>query len=497
VLGAGKSLATSFKLARQSLDKSISDEYLPPMAPCSIIQDDTIVAIATPPGEGGIGILRLSGPKAPKVLSLLYRGPRKVEDFESHRLYQGKFIDPRTEELIDEGLAVWMRAPHSYTAEEVVELHAHGGPLILNQLLELCLQESLRIAEPGEFTRRAFLNGKLDLLQAEAVGEMIHAKSEAALRNARAQLEGRLSDEVEQLRERLLFLLARVEAAIDFPEEDIELMESPRTLGEVEAVETILKAWLEKFHLGRLVREGVKLALVGRPNVGKSSLLNKLLGEDRAIVHVSPGTTRDVIEGWMTLGGVSFQVFDTAGIREGEGEVEREGILRPKRVAAGADLTLWVLDASSPLTEEDRQIALSLTGSTLLVGNKSDLGIRSQILPNDWAFSGKGVRREWLFTSAHNGDGIEALRQALFESVGLQALQERAESFLNNARHLSAVRGALEALRRAKQALVEGLPAECVASDLQAATHSLEALLGRISSEDVLDKIFSEFCIGK
>jgi tRNA modification GTPase len=458
---------------------------------------DTIVAIATPPGEGGIGILRLSGPKAAEALAKIYQGKLDPSKFESHKLYFGKFLHPQTEEVIDTGLAVWMRAPHSYTAEDVVELHAHGGPLVLNQLLHILIQEGLRPAEPGEFTRRAFLNGKMDLLQAEAVGEMIHAKSEAALKNARGQLEGRLSHQVLEMRQQVLRLLARVEAAIDFPEEDIELLSAKQTLAEIDAVRSTLKDWEEKFHLGRLVREGVRLALVGRPNVGKSSLLNKLLGENRAIVHDRPGTTRDVIEGWTTLGGISFQVFDTAGIREGEEEVEREGILRSKQTAAAADLTLWVLDASSPLTEEDQHVAQSLTGRVLLVGNKVDLGKETVKLPSDWVFSAEQTLTQWSFISARTSEGIESLEQALLQAVGLYTLQEKSHAFLNNARHLDSVQKAIVSLTRAHQALADKIAAECVAADLQSAVHSLEALLGKVSSEDVLDKIFSEFCIGK
>lgn len=463
----------------------------------SISETDTIAALATPPGAAGIGVIRMSGPRAPEILAKVFQGGRPVSQFESHKLYSGKFFDRDSNEILDEGLAVWMRAPRSYTGEEVVELQAHGGPLILNRLLEVLFRAGLRAAEPGEFTRRAFLNGKMDLLQAEAVGEMIHAKSAAALKNAQAQLSGRLSEEIQSMRERLLFLLARVEAAIDFPEEDIELMATSQTLAELGEVETILRQWLEKFQIGRMLREGVRLALVGRPNVGKSSLLNRLLGEDRAIVHDSPGTTRDVIEGWMDLKGMAFQVFDTAGIREGEGAVEREGIRRSQQVASSADLTLWILDASGPLKEEDRQIARSLRGPTLMVGNKVDLGPAVQNLPEGWERGFTAIRSEWLYVSAKTGEGFSELKDELLGAIGLGVLEERSHAYLNNARHLAALREGLSALERARQALTQGLAAECSAADLQSAVKSLEALLGRVNAEDVLDKIFSSFCIGK
>ncbi len=463
----------------------------------SWLANDTIVAIATPPGEGGIGILRLSGPRAPEVVQQVYRGGQEVADFQSHRLYAGRFLHPQSEEVLDHGLTVWMRAPRSYTGEEVIELHAHGGPLILNQLLEVFLAQGLRLAEPGEFTRRAFLNGKLDLLQAEAVGEMIHAKSEAALRNAKAQLSGRISGEIQGMRERVIKLLSRVEAAIDFPEEDIEILSPLEMRTEVEALRGALQSWLDKFQLGRLLREGVRLALIGRPNVGKSSLLNRLLGEDRAIVHERPGTTRDVVEGWMSLKGVGFQVFDTAGIRQTLGEVEREGIRRSRSTADQADLVLWLLDASAPLTEEDRAIAAALPPKVLTVGNKMDRGIFQRRFPEPWQFPAPMLEKDWLLISAKTGEGLEPLKDRILMEVGLGALGERSHAYLNNARHREALSAGLQGLKRAELALLECLPAECLAADLRLAANALGALLGEVTTEEILDRIFSDFCIGK
>ncbi len=457
---------------------------------------DTIVALATPSGIGGVGMIRISGPKSPEILKRIWSA--KNSDFpKSHQLFLGDFTDPQNQEKLDSGLAVYMKAPRSFTGEEVVEFHLHGGPYLLNRALEILLREGLRLAEPGEFTRRAFLNGKIDLLQAEGISEMIHANSEAALRNAKSQLEGRISSEVEKGKDQLLHLLAQVEAAIDFPDEDIEIAPPDYLLEKINPLEQLLKNWLDKFQIGRLLREGVKVALVGRPNVGKSSLLNRLLGEDRAIVHHKPGTTRDVVEGMFSIQGVAFQLLDTAGIREGEDEVEQEGILRSKRAIQSADLTLWVLDAASPLTSEDHSVLASLGEKVLTVFNKTDLGSCVETLPEDWILQMKARPIAAVRISARNGDGLENLREMMLQSAGLGAIEHLSHAYLNNARHREALRGALEALTRGKDSLNSKISFECLAADLREATDALESLLGKISSEDILGKIFSTFCIGK
>jgi len=460
-------------------------------------ENDTIVALAAPPGVGGIGVLRISGPQAPSILGQVYRGKRSPKDWLSHRLYWGPLAKPNSEEILDTGLVVWMKAPASFTGEEVVEIHAHGGPLILNLILEALVESGLRLAEPGEFTRRAFFRGKLDLLQAEAVGEMIHAQSEAALRNARAQLQGRISEAVASLRQRLLTLLSRVEAAIDFPEEDIEILSPAQSHQEIRKIQANLSEWLDKFDVGRLLREGVKLALMGRPNVGKSSLLNRLSGEEKAIVHVRPGTTRDVIEAKLNLEGIDCQIFDTAGIREGLEDVEREGIARSKKAAAHADLCLWVLDASQALGPEDLAILDCLPEKVLPVGNKVDQGVSLKIFPPEWPLPACVRGKEWAMISAKTGEGLPELKKRIIQEVGLQGLENQATGYLNNARHREALRQALGFLKSAEQAIEQNRPAECLAFDLKEAAGALESLLGKISHEEVLDKIFSDFCIGK
>ncbi|MCB1215085.1 MAG: tRNA uridine-5-carboxymethylaminomethyl(34) synthesis GTPase MnmE, partial [Deltaproteobacteria bacterium] len=382
--------------------------------PSHLFQKDTIAAIATPPGLGAIGVLRLSGAQAPKIVELLWQGKTSLDKFQSHQMYFGTLKDQQGKEEIDQALAVWMKAPHSYTGEEVLELQVHGGPLILNKLLQACLSLGARVAEPGEFTRRAFFNGKLDLLQAEAVGQMIHAKSELALRNAKRQLEGRISQEVLSLRQDLIELLARMEAAVDFPEEDIELIQPRETLEEIKKLQSCLETWLKKFELGRLMHEGVKVALLGRPNVGKSSLLNALVGEDKAIVFDQPGTTRDVVEAHWTYQGLDFVLLDTAGIRQSEEAIEKEGIRRSQRAAQGADFILWVLDGSQEFNHEEEALLKELQVPTLVVANKKDLGICLKKFPQALSLP-KTLKEPWYFLSAKSGEGVEDLKKGLWE----------------------------------------------------------------------------------
>ncbi len=458
-------------------------------------QRDTIVAPATPPGEGGIGVIRISGPQAPAVIQPLWKGKTSLTQFKSHKLYKGDFFTPDSKEKLDTGLLVWMRAPHSFTGEEVLELHLHGGPFIMHRVLEACLAQGARLAEPGEFSRRAFLNGKVDLLQAEAIGEMIHAKCEKALANANSQLEGRLSAEVETLRDELIDLLAQVEAAIDFPDEDIEIIQPPVLKEKIIIIDKKLQDWLQRFQIGRLIREGIRVALVGRPNVGKSSLLNRLIGEDKAIVHDSPGTTRDVVEGFFQMEGLAWQLFDTAGMRLSDESVEQEGILRSQKMAMQVDLTLWLLDVSQEMTDEDREVISKLRKPVLVVGNKADLPQKALKFPKAWQGLPDWASLQWILISAKTGLGIEKLKQTMLAQVGLSTLGEKSHAYLNNARHREALQQSLEALKKAKEAL--DLPAECLAADLRLAAGALESLLGKIDQEEVLDKIFSQFCLGK
>lgn len=473
------------------------------------------MALATPAGVGGLGVIRLSGPKSQQILTQLWRpqgasksGPKAASKntpikLKPREMRYGDLIHPQEGTLLDQVLVVFFPHPHSYTGEDVVEIHAHGAPLLLNQILEILLTLGARLAQPGEFTRLAYLNGKLDLLQAEAVAELIHAKSEAALKNARGQLAGRISHEVAGLRQRVIELLARVEAAIDFPEEDIELIQAKQSAAAIATLQATLKNWQEKFNMGRMLREGVRVALVGRPNVGKSSLLNRLLGEDKAIVHASAGTTRDVVEAWTQIGDIAFELWDTAGIRHsaadaGVGDVEALGIARSKERIQRADVRLWVVDASREFSELDQVIAQTLAGiagPTVIAANQCDRPLQLKALPKDSSVFMEDL--PWVSVSAQTGSGLSELKQALLQAAGLQAVGEQTHAYLNNTRHRLALEQAQNALKRAQQALDKTLPAECVAADLSEAAKALGTLLGKISNEDVLDKIFQEFCLGK
>ena len=372
---------------------------------------DTIAAIATPPGEGGIGVVRLSGPQALDVASRVFSphaggGLRK---FTSHTMYLGHVVDPSTRTAIDEAYLVLMRAPRSFTGEEVVELHGHGGRVSLQAILNVVVRHGARLATPGAFTRRAFLNGRIDLAQAEAVLEIVRARTEAGLKAAMRQLQGGLSERVREVRDELLALLAALEASVDFPEEGIDFPEIGEIEKRIDLIAEGLQALIQKAREGRLLREGASVVIAGRPNVGKSSLLNALLGRERAIVSAVPGTTRDTVEGEFQIGGIPVRLIDTAGLRQATDDpVETEGLRRTRAAMEQADLTIFVVDGSEGLTAPDLRGWTESQGSRVLVVNKSDLPAALSPATYQEQF---GV--EPCFTSAITGWGIEALREEL------------------------------------------------------------------------------------
>lgn len=450
---------------------------------------DTIIAPATPPGEGGVGILRISGPLAETALMRFFRPVKKPTTFSSHRLYYGH-IYTLTGELVDEVMAVLMRAPTSYTCEDVVEFHCHGGSAVLHRVQRLLLEDGLRLAAPGEFTQRAFLNGRIDLTQAEAVIDVIRARSDAARQLAVQQMEGGLYREMEKLSVRLRDLVALVEAYIDFPDEDIDLPDHERLLRVSQQLIADMDILLTSFDSGRVLREGISILIVGRPNVGKSSLLNALLGESRAIVTDIPGTTRDFIEEGLTIEGLPLRLVDTAGIRRTDDPIEAEGVRRSQQKIASADLQLLLVDGSHGVSADDLY-ALEFCDlqRVLLVVTKSDLAQKPLIAP----FS----ELERVEVSSMTGFGLAALREAIYLRFSVSGLAGRESLCLSNSRHFEALSRCSAKIISFHEQLGAGLSAEFLAYDLREALFAIGEITGETTPDDVLNIIFERFCIGK
>lgn len=458
--------------------------------------EDTIVAIATPPGAGGVGIVRLSGNRAVPIAKAMFRlsraGPHEgLDGVESHRLVHGWIeSEGRT---VDEALAVVMRAPRSYTREDVVELHCHGGPLVLRTVVELALHAGARLAEPGEFTFRAFVNGRIDLTRAEAVGDIVRSESRLALEAGANQLRGRLYGEIKALTDTVARVAALVAAGIDFPEEDGVFAQREEITGRLEEVRERLEGLLAGAGRGRRVREGVAVAIAGRPNVGKSSLLNLLLRENRAIVTEVPGTTRDTVEEVLDMAGLTVRLVDTAGIRASKDPVELQGIARAREAMAKAELVLLVLDGAAPLTAEDESLlAGAAPEASLVVVNKVDL------LPAggpEWLERLEG--RETRLLSATTGQGLSALEDwiAQWALEGERPGWENA--MITNLRQEQAAKNAQLALAGALEAIERNLGDELLAVDLDRILLALGDVVGETTADDLLNRIFAEFCIGK
>jgi tRNA modification GTPase len=458
--------------------------------------DDTIAAIATPVGAGGLGVIRVSGPRALSLVHAVFRNRhgRPMERWPSHRVRFGKLIDPRTGGTLDEVLVTYMRAPHSYTREDVVEISGHGGVGVMARILEALVSIGARLAQPGEFTKRAFLNGRLDLAQAEAVIDLIQAYTEASQRVALAQLEGGLSQAIVGMREDALEVLAYVEGAMEFPEEDLDLLPWSALLAKLEDVERRVSTLSDTFHTGRVLRQGVHVVIVGRPNVGKSSLFNALLAANRAIVTPIPGTTRDVLEEVVNLRGYPFRLVDTAGIRSSDDVVEREGIGRARTSLETADIVLLVLDRSEALTGEDEEAIAAVQGKQVqVVLNKADLP--SALLENEL----QTRLPTWpiVAVSCKERQGLERLAEAMIETVLHGQQRPREGPILTSLRHWEALQHARQSLERAHQGMEQRLSGEFIALDLREALEWLGEIVGLNYTEDLLDKIFGEFCIGK
>lgn len=451
---------------------------------------DTIAAVATPPGEGGIGIIRVSGPRGIAIVERIFHGKKPLSQGRSREMLYGLIKDGEGR-IIDEALVVVMRAPKSYTREDVVEIHCHGGMAPLRRILELVLEGGARLAEPGEFTKRAFLSGRLDLSQAEAVMDVIRAHSDKGLQLAMDQLQGSLGRQVARLRKDLLGVLAELEARLDFPEEDIPEEDRERTCRILSNCVAAIEALLAGAKGGRALREGVHTVILGRPNVGKSTLLNTLLGEDRAIVTSIPGTTRDVIEEVVIIEGVPIRLVDTAGIRRGRDEVERLGVERTRRQADRAELILLMMDGSGPLQEGDRLLMKEVAHRRVIVIlNKGDLPQRT--FPED--IKAHLPEAPILKVSLKAGWGLDELKKAIYDEAVGQSLEGVMVASL---RHATALEEALAAVKEAKEALAEGLSEELICIDVRAGLTALGKITGESVDQDLLDEIFSRFCIGK
>lgn len=452
---------------------------------------DTIAAISTPPGNGGIGIVRISGEQAADIATAIFK-PVCNGGLISHRFYFGVVTDPMDGDVIDESMAVLMRAPRSYTREDVFEIHCHGGMLVVDQVLSLCLKHGARLADPGEFTRRAFLNGRIDLVQAESVMDIISSKSEAALRLAQHQREGLLSRRIEEIHKDLLHALALVEAYIDFPEDDLGEADLSSIFDRVQSARIIIDKLLSGFDDGRVLREGISVLIIGKPNAGKSSLLNRLLNENRAIVTHIPGTTRDIIEETLNIGGLPVRLLDSAGIRHTDDLVEQEGIRRALDKIPQADLVLFVMDASHSFDQEDQLIFEGLKESRLIgVLNKSDLPPKLELPEYCQGMTCVPI-------SAHTGEGVDLLRDHICRCfLHGSAIDSREFIAISRARHHDALVSAESILQRFLQGIQVKVELELLAVDLREALRAVGSVTGQSTPDDILDVIFSSFCIGK
>jgi tRNA modification GTPase len=481
--------------------------------------DDTIVAIATPPGRGGIGVVRLAGPEARTIaLPML----RLKHELEAGRAAFGELVEPGESDIlvrqtpttpipgsrtgmsdphsqrIDEVVVTYFAKPHSYTTDDIVEISAHGSPIVLRHIVELALAAGARLAEPGEFTMRAFLNGRIDLTQAEAVRDLIESQTLYQAKVAAQQLEGTLSRRLQPVKQKLVELIAVLEAGIDFAEDDVSVLPASQILSQIANIRPPLEDLVRSFAYGKIVHEGLTLAIVGRPNVGKSSLFNRLVERERAIVTATPGTTRDLVTETVSLDGIPVRLVDTAGIRRALDEAESIGIQKSMEALADADLVLLVLDATQPESQEDAELRRQVEQrAAIVVENKADLasaGGHAEMSPHDTASDAKSPV---IRTSALTGHGIPELRAAILRHVGGEAGASAESGFLTNARHQKLVQDSLSGLTAAETAVHNRIPHEMLLLDLYSALRPLDEITGATTTDDILNLIFSRFCIGK
>lgn len=447
--------------------------------------EDTIAALATAPGEGAISVIRISGGNAIVGMDEIFSAKSKLSDVSPNSIQYGKVVN-KSGEIIDDVLVSVFRSPNSYTGEDSIEVSTHGSQLIVKKIIEELLKQNIRLAEPGEFTKRAFLNGKMDLVQAEAVADVISSRTDASLRGARNQLDGMLSKQVDLLREMLINASSMIELELDFAEEDLEFMSLQKVEKIVDEVLSKIDSLIPTYTFGRVIREGINVALVGKPNVGKSSLLNYILKESRAIVSAIPGTTRDVIREEVSIDGILFRLYDTAGIRITNDEIEKEGVLRSREAVKNADLVLFINDASLGYDHDviDELIELTMEDRIITIGNKIDLvNERNELFDS--------------FVSALDGAGIKSLLDKMIEkTIGSHNYTEQT-AVVSNLRHFDALKKAKMLLEKAKSSIELGMTGEFISVDLRNSENSLGEIIGKVTTDDILNNIFSKFCIGK
>ena len=454
----------------------------------------TIVSISTAPGIGGIGIIRMSGEKSFEILDKIFKPKtsQKIEDIKGYTIKYGHIVE--NNEIIDEVLVSYFKAPRSYTTENMCEINSHGGNVVVKKILEICLKNGAELAEPGEFTKRAFLNGRIDLAQAESVIDVINAKSDKEAKSGIKQLEGYLSKEIKGIKQEILDVLVNIEVTIDYPEYDTPEVQEKEIAQMLESVGKKLKKLENSFDNGKIIKDGIKTAIIGKPNAGKSSLLNAILKEDRAIVTDIAGTTRDTIEEFVTINGIPLNLVDTAGIREASDEVEKIGVEKSIKQANDADLIIAIFDSSKDLEEEDIEILNLIKGKkSIILLNKSDLN--SKIDENDERFT--SITENILKISALNKSGIDELYEKIAELFNLNEINLDNEILITNIRHKNIISKSLENVNKAKEALEINMPIDIITIYIKEILEDLGEITGEVVTEDIINEIFSKFCLGK
>ena len=456
----------------------------------------TIAAISTAPAIGGIGIVRMSGKDCFEVLEKIFKpkNPETIENIAGYIIKYGTIVNPETNRVVDEVLVSYFKCPKSYTAENMCEINSHGGIVVLREILELCLKNGAELAKPGEFTERAFLNGRIDLTQAEAIIDIINAKSTREAQKSANQLEGYLSRKINEIREKIMDIMVKIEANIDYPEYDVEEVSNKDAENKLKEIENELIKLSKTFENGKILKEGVKIAIIGSPNAGKSSLLNSMLKEERAIVTDIAGTTRDIIEEQISIEGIPFKVIDTAGIRDAKDKIEQIGIEKSKKAANEADVILAVFDSSVPLNDEDREILNLLKHKkSIIVLNKTDL---KQIVNNECKEI-QDVNTEVINISLKNNEGLERIYKSLVKMFNLNQINLDNELTITNIRHQELINKAIESTRMALNDLNNSMPIDIISINIKEILEHLGEITGDNVSEDIIKRIFAKFCLGK